>query len=71
MIDLVRLGLTCKEFRKSLGVPQTVVANETNYTNQSISYFEQGKNDSFSILAWYLQNGLTIDDLIKGGAIRL
>ena len=68
-MNLYNLGKVCKEHRKALGVSQGIVANETGYTSQNISKFENGNNINVIILGWYFNNGLTIEDLKKGGAL--
>lgn len=68
-MNLYNLGKVCKEHRKALGVSQDIVANETGYTRQNISKFENGNNINVIILGWYFNNGLTIDDLRKGRAL--
>lgn len=68
-MNLYNLGKVCKEHRKILGVSQEIVADETGYTRQNISKFENGNNINVIIFAWYLNNGVTIDDLRKGGAL--
>lgn len=68
-MNLYNLGKVCKEHRKVLGVSQDVVAKETGYTRQNISKFENGNNINVIILAWYFINGLTVEDLKKGGAL--
>ena len=69
-VDLKKLGACCRDFRKELGVSQEVVGQEIGYTNQSVSWFELGRNDSFTILAWYLYNGLRLDDLKESGVFK-
>lgn len=61
MVDLKNLGLKCKEFRVSLGVLQSDVANDTGYSLENISAFETGRNDNARILLWYFMHGMTID----------
>ena len=68
-MNLYNLGKVCKAHRKILGVSQDMVASETGYTRQNISKFENGNNINVMILSWYLNNGLTIEDLRKGGAL--
>lgn len=69
IMNLYNMGQVCREHRKILGLSQDVVANETGYTRQNISKFENGNNINVIILAWYFNNGLTIEDLKKGGAL--
>lgn len=63
MVDLKNLGLKCKEFRVSLGVLQSDVANDTGYSLENISAFETGRNDNARILLWYFMHGMTIDHI--------
>lgn len=58
------IGKKCKDFRKSQGITQLTVSQETNYSIENISKFETGKNDNMRILLWYMHNGLTYEDLI-------
>lgn len=66
MIKLKRLGETCKRYRRDQGVNQSFVAEETGYSLENVSAFECGRNDNCKIFLWYLLNGLTIDDIIRG-----
>lgn len=63
MVDLKNLGLKCKEFRVSLGVLQSDVANDTGYSLENISAFETGRNDNARILLWYFMHGMTVDHI--------
>ena len=66
LINLKDLGLRCKRFRVSHGYFQSHVADETGYTTENISAFENGRNDNSRILLWYIAHGMTIEE-IKGG----
>ena len=70
MINLKKLGKCCRDYRKTLGISQTTVAEEIHYTTQAVSHFEKGNNDSFSLVSWYLLHGLTFDDLVNGGVFN-
>lgn len=63
MVDLKDLGLKCKEFRISLGLLQSDVANDTGYSLENISSFETGRNDNARILLWYFMHGMTVDHI--------
>lgn len=68
-MGLFEVGKACQDFRKNLSITQDIVANETGYTRQNISAFEHGNNTNLMILFWYFKNGLTLEDLRKGGAL--
>ena len=52
-----KLGQICKEFRESLGVLQSDVAEETGYSKESVSAFECGRVNNAKIFAWYVSKG--------------
>lgn len=59
--SLLRLiGDKCREHRRYLGITQRQVADELGYTSENISSFENGRNDNYRILFWYLANGVTL-----------
>lgn len=66
IIDLKEMGAKCKEFRISAGMLQIDVANETGYSLENISAFENGRNDNSRILLWYLAYGMNVNELIGG-----
>ncbi len=66
IIDLKEMGTKCKEFRVSAGMLQIDVANETGYSLENISAFENGRNDNSRILLWYLAYGMNVNELIGG-----
>lgn len=61
-VDMLAIGRACKEFRKSMGYLQLDVAFETGYSQEAISAFEQGRNDSAKIILWYFIHGMQITD---------
>lgn len=52
------LGQRCAEHRRKYGFTQQQVADELGYSVYNISAFENGRNDSSKILAWYLDHGM-------------
>ena len=55
------IGKRCKKFRiEKLQVKQEYVAKQLNMSQQSISNFENGKNDNMHILAWYIEWGFVL-----------
>lgn len=61
MQNLSLIGKKCKDFRLSLGILQSQVAEDTGYSIENISKFENGNNNNMKILLWYLQHGLRIE----------
>lgn len=64
-MSLLYLGKKCQEYRNQIGFYQRHVADETGYSIESISAFENGRSDNARILLWYFEHGLTVD-FIKG-----
>ena len=63
LINLKDLGARCKRFRVEQGYFQTHVADETGYTAENISAFETGRNDNSRILLWYIEHGMTLEEI--------
>lgn len=63
MNELIVIGGVCKAFRMSLGVTQTDVAKDLGYSLENVSSFENGRNDNYRILLWYMSKGLTYEKL--------
>ena len=61
MQNLLLIGKKCKDFRLSLGILQSQVAEDTGYSIENVSKFENGNNNNMKILLWYLQHGLRIE----------
>ena len=61
-MNLVELGTKCKELREQLGYFQSDVADEIGYSKETISSFECGRNNNATILFWYIQHGLNINE---------
>lgn len=53
------LGRKCKLFRISKGYRLIDVAHETNYSVQTVSHFERGRDNNAIIFEWYVNNGYT------------
>lgn len=62
-----QIGKACQFYRMSLGLRQKDVALDLNYTKDNISQFENGRNGSLRVFIWYLDKGLTIDEIVKVG----
>lgn len=52
------IGQRCKKFRERLGYYQSDVANQTGYSKENVSAFENGRNDNVRIFLWYVEMGL-------------
>lgn len=60
------IGNNCKLWRVNHGYFQMDVANDTHYSIENVSSFENGRNDNYRILLWYILHGMTISDILKG-----
>lgn len=60
------IGKRCKEYRQSINRYQFDVAQDTGYSVENISSFENGRNDNARILLWYVEHGMTFDCIIEG-----
>ena len=60
------IGNNCKLWRVRNGFFQTDVANDTNYSIENVSSFENGRNDNYRILLWYILHGMSINEVLKG-----
>lgn len=61
---LVKLGKECKEYRNSINMLQLDVAIDTDYSVESISAFERGRNNNLKIFLWYVENGYNVNDFL-------
>lgn len=68
-ISLKQIGYVCYSFRRIKGYRQKDIADDLGMSEQSISLFENGKNNSATILLWYIRHGLTINEIAKGEVI--
>lgn len=66
VMNLKEIGRNCKKYRKSCGLLQVDVAQDTGYSTENISAFETGRNDNMRLLLWYFSKGMTYQDLIGG-----
>lgn len=55
------VGARCRTFRQSIGLKQEVVAKETGYSVETVSGFENGRNNNASILLWYIAHGMEFE----------
>jgi len=65
MTDLKKLGKLCKRYRRGIGKTQLQVAFDIDYSVVTVSNFECGRNDSFTIFLWYIKNGLKVENVIS------
>lgn len=63
-MNLKIIGKKCKEFRMSLGYTQDYVGYSIGYSRETISMFENGKNDNLLIFLWYVSMGMDISNII-------
>ena len=61
-IDLIKLGASCRDFRRSQNLLISDIAESTGYTEANISSFEKGKIKSFLKKHWkkILTGGIAI-----------
>lgn len=70
-MSLAKIGRICKQYRKKvLKCTQRDVSRELGFTQSNVSSFENGRNDSYIILLWYMEHGLTLDQLVGGEPIE-
>lgn len=65
IIDLYKLGESCRFFRKKHGYRLVDVADDIGYSQENVSAFEHGRNDNLRIFLWYVFNGYPIEELRK------
>lgn len=66
MEEMKIIGRNCKAFRERLGYFQQDVADDLGYSKENISSFENGRNDNYKVLLWYVLKGIKIEELLKG-----
>lgn len=54
------IGKACQRYRKNIGKTQREAANDTHYSVENISAFENGRTNNFRILLWYVAQGLNV-----------
>ena len=66
IVDSRKVGRLCKSFRKNFtNYRQIDVGLDLGYSQENIASYEQGRNNNFTILLWYISKGLDIDALLK------
>ena len=68
MYDMRDIGNACKRYRQYLGKTQLDVAGDLGYTSKAISGFECGRSYNALILLWYVDHGIDLFGILKGGA---
>lgn len=63
-MNLKAIGKRCQEFRLSLGYTQDDVGYILGYSRETISMFENGKNDNLLIFLWYISMGMNIHSIL-------
>lgn len=64
-MNLKLIGKKCQEFRLSLGYTQEDVGNCIGYSRETISMFENGKNDNLIIFLWYITMGMSVSTILS------
>lgn len=64
-IDLIKLGASCRDFRRSQNLLISDIAESTGYTEANISSFEKGKIKSFQLLIYYLSIGMEMPEVVN------
>lgn len=66
IVDSRKVGRLCKEYRKEFtDFRQIDVGLDLGYSQENIASYEQGRNNNFTILLWYINQGLDIDMILK------
>ncbi len=60
-MKIKEIGEFCAAIRGEIGATQKDVAEDTGYTIQSISAFENGRTNNAEIFSWYLEQGQFIN----------
>jgi hypothetical protein len=64
---MFHVGLNCQTFRRNrTNYSQPMVAKELGFSVENISSFENSRNDNYYILLWYIQHGMTVEELLEG-----
>lgn len=58
-----KVGQICQMFRKGEGYTQSDVARDLNRSVESVSAFENGRSKSYIFLFWYLEHGLSVEEM--------
>lgn len=60
--EMKRIGSRCRDYRLNvLGLKQSDVADEIGYSKESVSAFENGRNNNAVILMYYINHGLDLE----------
>lgn len=65
MFSLKTIGGACQRVRRKVFLTQKEVAEKTNYSVSTISAYENGRLNNASLLAYYIEIGLTREDLVQ------
>lgn len=63
--ELKNIGQQCRQLREALGLLQSDVAVDVGVSRETISAFENGRNNSAYLLAWYIEHGLELDPVVS------
>lgn len=63
----VNIGYLCKRWRIGNNYQLSQVAADTDYTQDNIIKFEQGKNNNMNILLWYIEHGFEVRKYLEYG----
>lgn len=63
----VNIGYLCKRWRIGNNYQLSQVAIDTDYTQDNIIKFEQGKNNNMNILLWYIEHGFEVRKYLEYG----
>ncbi len=61
--ELKRLAGTCADFRRSIGVTQSEMAEDLGVTKQNVSHFENGRSTNLIYFCWYIMHGLEVSEI--------
>lgn len=71
MMNYDNVPRLCQEYRKRiLRVTQNRVAQETGYSPETVSAFENGRVNNARLLYWYICNGLKLEGEYNGQKAR-
>lgn len=63
----VNIGYLCKRWRIGNEYNLSQVAEDTNYSQDNIIKFEQGKNNNLNIFLWYVEHGFEVKKYLDKG----
>lgn len=56
----------CQDYRINRGITQQQIANNIGCSIETISSFENNRNNNALILIWYIEHGITLNELLRG-----